>query len=213
MSKPQVSEIEIDEFRLEWDEIAWIAGDLFDSQEGGSGGLRWAKSAWQVLSEAGLNRYLLEVERIVCILRFIAIFALYSEFCVRAFDEGPPGEWEYVVPAGLIGDYPLVDAFSLGQLTQQRDMFVNNGPPWIWDVRREVITLQAEVEYRQVLKVLQDQWGKKELFVALYAARGVGDALESLGSDALPHQASSTTGAIGLRRAGEGYDAGASIKD
>ena len=153
MSKPQVSEIEIDEFRLEWDEIAWIAGDLFDSQEGGSGGLRWAKSAWQVLSEAGLNRYLLEVERIVCILQFIAIFALYSEFCVRAFGEGPTGEWEYVVPAGLIGDYPLVDAFSLGQLTQQRDMFVNNGPPWIWDVRREVITLQAKVEYRQVLKV------------------------------------------------------------
>ena len=213
MTKHQVSEIEIDEFRLEWDEIAWIAGDLFDSQGAGSGGLRWAKSAWQVLSEAGLNRYLLEVERIVCILRFIAVFALYSEFCARAFDEGATRDWEYVALAGLIGDYPLVDAFSLGQLTQQRDMFVNNGPPWIWDVRREVITLQAKVEYRQVLKVLQDQWGKEELFVALHAARGVGAALGSLGSEALTGQASGTTGTIGIRRAWEWYDAGASLED
>lgn len=211
MTKHQVSEIEVEEFRLEWDEIAWIAGDLFDLQGGGPGGLRWAKSAWRVLSEAGLNRYILEVERIVCILRFIAIFALYSEFCARAFGEGATGEWEYVAPAGLIGDYPLVDAFSLGQLTQQRDMFVNNGPPWIWDVRREVITLQAKVEYRQVLKVLQDQWGKNELFAALYTAREVGAALDPLGREDLRGEASSTTGTIGRQRAWEWYDAGASL--
>src|SRR5690242_18942804 len=164
MAKTQVSEIEIDEFRLDWHEVAEIAGDLFDVRAGGPGGLWWAESAWQVLSEAGLNRYILEVERIVCILRFIALFGLYSEFCVRAFDEGSAGDWEDIAPAGLIGDYPLVDAFSLGQLTQQRDMFVNNGPPRIWDVRGEAITLQAKVEYRQVLKVLQDRWGYRGLF-------------------------------------------------
>jgi hypothetical protein len=159
MSKAQVGGTEIDEFRLDWDEVAEIAGDLFDVQ-GRPGGLQWAKSAWQVLSEAGLNRYLLEVGRTVCILRFIALFALYSEFCVRAFDEGNAGDWERIAPAGLIGDHPLVDAFSLGQLTQQRDMFVNNGPSQIWDAQGEVLTLLAKEEYRQVLTALRERWGE-----------------------------------------------------
>jgi hypothetical protein len=79
---------------------------------------------------------------------------------VRAFDEGNAGDWKYIAPAGLIGDRPLVDAFSLGQLTQQRDMFMNNGPSQIWDVRGEVLTLLAKEEYRQVLNTLQDRWGK-----------------------------------------------------
>lgn len=211
MTKTQVSEIGIDGFRLDWHEIAEIAGDLFGVRGSGPGGLRWAESAWQVISEAGLNRYLLEVERIVCILRFIALFGLYSEFCVRAFDEGNAGDWEYIAPVGLIGNYPLIDAFSLGQLTQQRDMFVNNGPPWIWDVRGEVITLQAKVEYRQVLKVLQDRWGKRGLFAALYAARGSGANLYPLDED-VHDQVFSTNSTAGMRRAWEWYDAGASLE-
>ena len=92
MSKAQVSAIDIKDIRLGWDEVADIAGDLFEDP--GGGGLRWAKSAWQVLSEAGLNRYFVEVQRTVCIIRFIALFALYSEFCARAFDEGNAGSWE-----------------------------------------------------------------------------------------------------------------------
>jgi len=82
--------------------------------------------------EVGLTRYVLEVGRTVCILRFIALFAFYSEFCVQAFDEGNAGDLQYTAPAGLIGDYPLVDAFSLGQLAERRDMLVDNGPCPNW---------------------------------------------------------------------------------
>jgi hypothetical protein len=194
MSKAPVDAIEFEDIRLGWDEVAEIAGDLFDDQGGGSAGLRWAKSAWQVLAEADLNRYFLEVERTVCIIRFIALFVLYSEFCARAFDEGNTGNWEYFAAAGLIGDYPLVDAFSLGQLTQQRDMWVNNHPSQVWDVRGEVIALLAKVEYRQILNVLQDRWGKRELFTKLSASRETGQR------------------AAGMQRAWDWYDAGAILE-
>jgi hypothetical protein len=83
--------------------------------------------------------------------------------------------------------------------------------PWIWDVRGEVITLQAKVEYRQVLKVLQNRWGKRGLFAALYAARGSGAALYPL-SDDVHDQVFSTNSTPGMRSAWEWYDAGASIE-
>lgn len=212
MSKAQVGGIEIEDIRLSWDEVADIAGDLFDDRGGGSGGLRWARSAWQVLSEAGLNRYFLEVERTVCIIRFIALFALYSEFCVRAFDEGDAGNWEYIANAGLIGDYPLVDAFSLGQLTEQRDMFVNNNASGVWDARDEVIALLAKVEYRQVLNALQDRWGKKELFTMLYGSRGTEPSAYSFGDD-MHNQVIGGDQAMGAQRAWNWYDAGANLEE
>lgn len=211
MSKAQVSALEIDGIRLDWDEVEEIAGDLFDVQGGGPGGLEWVKSAWRFLSEANLNRYLLEVERTVCILRFIALYALYSEFCVRAFDEGKAGDWEYIAPVGLIGDYPMVDAFSLGQLAEQRDMFVNNHRSGVWDAQGEVMALLARQEYRQVLNVLQDQWGKKELFAKLCASRGIEPILDLLGEETR-NPVSGTAQATGVRRAWEWYVAGASVE-
>jgi hypothetical protein len=210
MSKAQVGAVEIEDIRLSWDEVTEIAGDLFDDHVGGSGGLSWAKSAWQVLSEADLNRYFLEVQRTVCIIRFIALFAFYSEFCVRAFDEGKAGNWEYA-SAGLIGDYPLVDAFSLGQLTEQRDMFVNNQASRIWDTRDEVITLLAKEEYGQILSVLQDRWGKKELFTALYTSRGTEPTLYTLGDDTRD-PVSDGDRAAGVQCAWNWYDTGASLE-
>jgi hypothetical protein len=211
MSKAEIGALEIEDIRLDWEEVAEIAGDLFDVPGGGSGGLQWAESAWRALSEAGLNRYFLEVERTVCILRFIALSALYSEFCVRAFDEGNAGNWEYIAPAGLIGDYPLVDAFSLGQLAEQRDMFINNHPSRVWDAKGEVIALLAKVEYRQVLQVLQDRWGKKDLFATLYASRGSEATLYPLG-DEMPNQVSGTDRTIGVQDAWDWYDAGAGLE-
>lgn len=238
VSKAQVAEIEFDWPCLGWEEITGIAGHLFAAPENGPGGLRWAQAAWRVLSAAGLDRYIVEVDRIVCILRFIALYALYSEFRVRVFGECGAeywehsaadgwcgsggcrcgaggwwcgaGAWERTAPSGLIGDYPLIDAFSLGQLAQQRDMFVNNTPDWYWDVRREVIALQAKVEYRQVLQVLQDRWGKNELFTALCASLGTTPATPSP-CDAEPRsQAFGAISRAGIRRAWTWYDAGAS---
>ena len=207
MGKAQAGAIEIEDVRLGWDEVAEIAGDLFDDP----GGLRWAKSAWQVLSEAGLNRYFLEVERTVCIIRFIALFALYSEFYVRAFDEGNAGNWEYIAPTGLIGEYPMVDAFSLGQLAEQRGMFVNNHTSGVWDAQDEVIAILAKVEYRQVLNVLQDRWGKKELFTALYEPGGTEPSVYPFGDDT-HNQVFGGDRATAVQRAWDWYDAGANLE-
>ena len=98
---------------LEWNEVEEVAAELFTIWGGGD--LRWAKVAWTVLSETGLTRYASEVDRTVCIVRLIALNALYREFCVYAFDEGTSGDWEYQVTADLLDDDPFVDAFSLGQ--------------------------------------------------------------------------------------------------
>lgn len=149
-------------------EIAEIAGDLFGIWGGGD--LRWAEAAWEALSNAGLTSYVFEVDRTACIMRFIALNALYREFCVRAFDEGTSGDWQYEANTGLIGDYPLVDAFSLGQLAEQRDIFVDNAPHERPDPRTEAIRELVKGEYQQVLDALQERWGRDDLFAALYAS-------------------------------------------
>jgi hypothetical protein len=211
MSEAQAGAIEIEEIRLDWSEMAEIAENLFDVQDGGSGGFQWARLAWQLLSEVGLNRYVLEVERTVCILRFIALSAFYSEFCVRAFDEGAAGDWEYFGPAGLVGDYPFIDAFSLGQLAEQRGVLVDNDHrSRRGDALGIAITDLAKAEYRQVLNVLQALWGKKELFVALSASRGIELALDPLGDDTR-NQVCGTGQTMDVWCAWDWYDAGANL--
>jgi hypothetical protein len=209
MDEAQAGATEIEEIRLEWREMAEVAENLFDVQDRGPGSLRWAQSAWQVLSAVGLNRYVLEVERTVCILRFVALFALYSEFCVRAFDEGIAGDWEYFAPVGLVGEYPFIDAFSLGQLAEQRGVLVDNDHrSRRCDALGVAIAELAKAEYRQVLNVLQALWGKKELFATLYASRGIDPTRYLLGDD-MRIQGSGAGQTVDVRCAWDWFDAGA----
>jgi len=153
---------------LEWNEVEEVAAELFTIWGGGD--LRWAKVAWTVLSETGLTRYASEVDRTVCIVRLIALNALYREFCVYAFDEGTSGDWEYQVTADLLDDDPFVDAFSLGQFTQQRGFLVDNSRSWDPDARVWVLQELVKAEYPRVVSALREQWGENELFTALYAS-------------------------------------------
>ena len=156
---------------LEWEDIEEIAADLFDIWAGG-GDLEWAETAWRALAQAGMTAYTGEAERTICVMRLIALAAVYREFCVRAFDEGSSGEWEELVTSGLAGGYPRLDDFTLGQLTERRHLDVDSArldesdPP----VLSQVILELAKGEYRGVVDALTDQWGENAFFTSLYAS-------------------------------------------
>lgn len=208
MNEIQAPEAGTDETSLEWSEVAEIAGDLFSIWGGGD--LRWAEAAWEALSEAGLTRYVFEVDRTVCVIRFVALNVLYREFCVRAFDEGTAGDWQDDVGFGLIGEYPLVDAFSLGQLAEERGIFVDNSPHERPNPRTEAIRDLVRGEYQQVLDTLQERWGKSDLFAALYASPGAKSSLYPL-SDDLRDQVFGADPTTGMHIAWEWYDGGAGL--
>jgi hypothetical protein len=192
---------------VEWSEIAEIAEDLFRTWGGGD--LRWAEAAWQVLSESGLTRYVFEVDRTVCIMRLVALNAFYREFCVRAFKEATSGDWQYEI-FGLIVDYPLIDAFSLGQVAEQRDVFVNNSPHKRPDPRADAIRELVTGAYQQVVDAVQARWGKSGLFAALYVSPKAKGDLYPLNAD-LRDQVFTIEPPINMARAWEWYEDGAGL--
>lgn len=161
--------------RQEWEDIEDFARELFHVWLG-DGDLAWAKTAWQVLAQAGMTTYTSEAERTICMVRLIALSALYREFCVRAFDEGSSGEWQETVGTGLLGVYPRLDPFTLGQLTERRQIDVDNSslyesePPAFTFVIMELV----REEYRGVVDALTEQWGQNALFTTLWVSAGFG---------------------------------------
>jgi hypothetical protein len=139
----------------------------------------------------------------------VALNAFYREFCVRAFEEGTSGDWQEEV-FGLIGDYPLVDAFSLGQLAEQRDVFANNSPYERPDPRVDAIRELVTGEYRQVVDALQARWGMSDLFAALYVSPEAKGDLYPLDGD-LRDQVSTTDPPINMERAWAWYGGGAGL--
>jgi hypothetical protein len=93
--------------------------------------------------------------------------ALYWEFCVRAFDEGSSDEWQEGITTDLVGDYPLLDVFTLGQLAERREIDVDNSDP---SVLPYVILQLIKDEYRGVVDTLQEQWGENAFFTSLYVS-------------------------------------------
>src|SRR4051812_1428733 len=79
----------------------------------------WAKYAWELLGAAGLTSYSTEIERTRCLLRAVAVGQLCREFSAHAFDEGSPDDWQEYVGNDLIGGYPLLNTFTLGQLAER----------------------------------------------------------------------------------------------
>lgn len=161
--------------RQEWEDIEDFARELFHVWAG-DGDLEWAKTAWQALEQGGLTTYTSEAERTHCIVRLLALSALYREFCVYAFDEGSSGEWQEAIDSDLLGDYPRLDAFTLGQLTERRQIDVDNSslyesePPAFTFVIMELV----REEYRGVVDVLMEQWGANAFFTSLWVSAGFG---------------------------------------
>jgi hypothetical protein len=119
--------------------------------------------------------------------RLIALSALSREFYVRAFDEGSSGEWREAIRSGLLGDYPLLDAFTLGQLAERLQIDVDNSslyesePPACTFVILELL----EREYQDVVDALMNQWGQNAFFTSLWLSAGF-DQDEDEEDDASP---------------------------
>ena len=207
MTGALVSGADDDDSRLEWSEVKQIANDLFHTWGGGD--LRWAEAAWQVLSESGLTSYVFEVDRTVCIIRLVALNAFYREFCVRAFDEGSSDDWQYEL-FELVGGYPLIDAFSLGQLAERRGIFVDNALYQEPDPRTEAIQELARGEYRQVVDALQARWGEHDLFAALWVSPEAKGNLYPLDAD-LRGEIATMDPPSNMGRAWAWYDDGAGL--
>jgi hypothetical protein len=155
--------------RQEWDDIEDVASELFNVWASG-GDLEWAKTAWQALTRAGMTTYTSEAERTICMVRLIALSALYREFCVRAFDEGSSSEWQELITGDLVGDYPLLDAFTLGQLAERLQIDVDNPSLYESDplATTFVILELVERKYRGVVDALTKQWGENAFFTSLW---------------------------------------------
>ena len=128
------------------------------------GDLAWAKIAWRALSQAGMTAHTSEAERTICVVRLITLSAMHREFCVRAFDEGDSGEWEEEITNELLGDYPLLDVFTLGQIAERRQIDVDNSPLYDSDppVLLYVILELVKNEYQDVVDTLLKQWGRMD---------------------------------------------------
>lgn len=178
--------------RQEWDDIEELARDLFHvwSEDGD---LKWAKAAWQALERAGMTTYTTEAERTACMARLIALSAMSREFYVRAFEEGSSDEWRNDISSELVGDYPLFDAFTLGQLAERLKMDVDN--PSLYESEPPATTFVilelVEREYQDVVDVLMEQWGSNAFFTSLWVSAGFGynvddDADEGKEDDSSP---------------------------
>jgi hypothetical protein len=71
---------------LTWDDVEDVAKAAFkifvDQPE-----LRWAKEAWQKLESAGLTKYVNDLEYTRVAIRFLALAAIYHDFCEMAWEE------------------------------------------------------------------------------------------------------------------------------
>lgn len=184
--------------RQEWEDIEEVARELFHVWSG-DGDLNWAKAAWQALGQAGMTTYTTEAERTSCMVRLIALSALSREFYVYAFDEGSSGEWREAVTGELVGDYPLLDAFTLGQLAERLQMVVDN--PSLYESEPPATTFVIlellEREYQDVIDALMEQWGSNAFFTSLWVSAGFGhyqDEEEDGGSEDEEDAAAPVTG-------------------
>lgn len=69
-----------------WEDVEDAADDVFniwvDHPE-----IAWARSAWNVLAEAGLTHYATELERTRVLARLLALGEIYRDFCACAWEE------------------------------------------------------------------------------------------------------------------------------
>ncbi|WP_422774212.1 hypothetical protein ACN28C_15865 [Plantactinospora sp. WMMC1484] len=156
-----------------WADLEPIAKEIFNIWNG-SPELRWAEHAWAILSPEGLTRYSWEDERTHCVLRLLALGVLYREFCARAFDEGEPGQWRDALPTDLIGEYPWLDPFTLGQVTERAGIVIDNSPWSREDAMSEAVAELVEQEYPVVRDALAKHWGDAGLFATLWVSTNAG---------------------------------------
>lgn len=154
-------------------DLAELARSVFDVRRGGSE-LQWAGWAWWLLGSARLTAAGTESERVLTVLRLLALNAFYREFCARAFDEGAPGEWS-LDPDLVVGDYPKAHPVLLGVLAERRGVELDEemGLEFELGVTAAAVDGLVRTEYRTVVTTLRSAaGGQAGLFASLVASPG-----------------------------------------
>ena len=111
--------------------------------------LTWAKSAWQLLTDAKLTTYRSELERYEVLFRLLVLAGIYSDFCDAAWEErSDPDYSSWAEPLKL-------EPFLLGQLYATLPE---------WDAENE------DTAYRALNTLVENQ--REQVVVALMAAHG-----------------------------------------
>jgi hypothetical protein len=153
--------------RLDWAEVEEVLTPIISTWSFGSE-LAWAEHAWDLLGQRGLTTYTSEIERTRCILRALAVSALYLDFCAKAFDEGSPDDWREKVNSGLLGPAPLIDAFTLGQLIEREGLEVDNHAYDDGEQISEVLGHLVSAEYPGAVKTLREHCDDAPLFASMF---------------------------------------------
>lgn len=131
-----------------WDEVQEAASLAFHIWLG-QPELVWAKSAWQVLTEAKLTIYRSELERYEVLLRLLVFGGIYSDFCAVAWEEYPEHDYfSWAEPLEL-------DAFVLGQLYARLPEWDSEGEETAYSALDTLVENQRE----QVLAALMTAHG------------------------------------------------------
>jgi hypothetical protein len=147
---------------LEWDEVQPLANAMFDVWEGHPE-LRFAEEAWLGLRSQGLCSYRNELERSRVIVRFLALGALYRDFCQLAWDETVENEYSSWIDEA--GSQDLLPPFRVGQLVGK-----GASPDEYGNEALEVSLKQLADESRAEVHaaLLKAFGGVPELFLALW---------------------------------------------
>jgi len=97
---------------LSWDDVlpaAEIAFNIWVEQPE----LRWAKTAWGYMIEAGLDTYTSQLEYCKVCIRFLALASLYHDWCCMAWYECQ----EYTKIYDAAREHLGLSPFNLGQLS------------------------------------------------------------------------------------------------
>lgn len=164
--------------RLSWDEVEPVAKRLLWVWADGSE-FKWAAEAWRVLAPSGLTAYLTERGRVRCLIRALALGAIYRNFCSQAFEEGELDEWKYYFDVDdLVGSHPLTEVYVLEKMARsaksekaEAAVLMGGETDFGGTELSDVICLLVEQEYLRVGGVLRNKWGDARLFATMMVSR------------------------------------------
>jgi hypothetical protein len=149
---------------LTWDDLEPAADKAFSIWVG-QPELRWAKDAWQILTDAGLADYAGDLDRHRAIIRFLALAGIYSDWCDAAWDE-------YSEPWYSHWCEDLeISAFRIGQLVGAED---DDGSEECDDASlvADALTQLADDARPEVAEALLAHFGNESgLFLSLWRSR------------------------------------------
>jgi hypothetical protein len=168
---------------LEWADVeaaATLALDIWVGQPE----LRWAREAWQHLSNADLAQYDNELGRCTAAMRFAALCCIYLDFCAAAYEACDGAS----IDAVCFSEWALalkVPAFRLGQMIGNDDNFPSDPDDSEGDdLLDRAVKHLAERERKTLVKALKAGYGGDgPMFLALVRSKNFAEEPDSEDDD------------------------------